>query len=44
VSFVVCLSFAIITYSVGADEVAGLEAHLEHEKLSVRLVEGFWEF
>jgi len=44
VSFVVCLSFAMITYSVGADEVAGLEAPLEHEKPSVRLVEGFWEF
>ena len=43
-SFVVCLSFEMITYSVGADEVASLEAPLENEKPFVRLVEGFWEF
>jgi len=33
----------MITYSVGADEVTGLEAPLEDEEPSVRLVKGFWE-
>jgi len=40
VSFVVFLSFAMITYSVGADEVTDLEAPLEDEESSVRLVKG----
>jgi len=31
----------MITYSVVADEIASLEAPLENEKPSVRLVEGF---
>jgi len=34
----------MITYSVRADEVAGLERPLENEKPSIRLVEGFLEF
>jgi len=33
----------MITYSVGADEVAGLETPLVDEEPSVRLVKGFWE-
>jgi len=38
-SGVVCLfiSFAMITYSVGVDEVAGLETPLQDEELSVRM-------
>jgi len=42
-SLVVCLSFATITYSVGANDVTGLEAFLEDEEPSIRLVKGFWE-
>jgi len=42
-SFVVYLSFTIITYSVGAYEVIGLEAPLKDEEPSVRSVKDFWE-
>ena len=37
-------SFAMITYLVGADEVAGVEAHLVDDELSIRVVEGLDEF
>jgi len=34
----------MITYLVGADEVAGVEAHLVDDELSIRVVEGLDEF
>jgi len=39
-SCVVCLSFAMITYSVGARVVVVSEAPLKDEEPSIRLVEG----
>jgi len=36
-------SFAVIIYSVGVDDVVGLEASLEDEESSIMLVEGFRE-
>jgi len=40
-SYVVCLSFAMITYSMGADVVAVAGAPLDDEEPSFRLIEGF---
>jgi len=42
-SCVVFSSFAMITYLVEADKVAGLKAPLEDEELSVKVVEGLKE-
>jgi len=33
----------MITYFVGADDVAGLRAPLKDEEPSIMLVKGFWE-
>jgi len=38
---VVCLSFAMITYSVGADVAAMSEAPLKVDESSFKLIEGF---
>jgi len=38
------LSFAMITYSVGADEIASLKTHLKNEEPSVRVVEDLEKF
>jgi len=38
------LSFAMITYSVGVDEVAGLEVPLEDEEVSVKVIEDLGAF
>jgi len=40
-SYVVCLSFVMITFFARAYMVAGLEAPLEDKESSIRLVEGF---
>ena len=36
-------SFVMIIYLVRANEVAGVEKHLEYEELSVRIGKGFKE-